>query len=101
VALENIGPAENFPVGKAVAVEVDGKRYAVYNTTGQYYAIEDACPHAGGFFSDGTVSGNTATCPLHGATVDVRTGACTPPSPGDIEAIDVSCDSTDLFLHID
>ena len=101
MALKNIGPAENFHVGKGVCVEVEGKRYAVFNTTGQYYAIDDVCPHAGGSFSQGAVSGMTVSCPLHGATADVRTGACTPPCRSDVETYDVSCDSTDLFLHVD
>jgi 3-phenylpropionate/trans-cinnamate dioxygenase ferredoxin subunit len=101
VALKNIGPAENFPVGKGVCVEVGGKKYAVFNTTGQYYAIDDLCPHAGGSFSDGPLAGNKVSCPLHGAEVDVRTGVCGPPSASDVETYDVSCDSTDLFLHVD
>ncbi len=101
MVLKNIGPAENFPVGKGTRVDLDGKRYAVYNTTGQYYAIDDACPHAGGFFSEGSMAGMKATCPLHGATVDVRTGVCGPPCEDDAETYDVSCDSTDLFLHVD
>ena len=100
MALKNIGPAENFPVGKGVCIEVDGKKYAVFNTTGQYYAIDDTCPHAGGSFSDGPVKGSKVACPLHGAEVDVRTGVCGPPG-SDVETYDVSCDSTDLFLHVD
>ena len=99
--LVNIGPAENFPVNQGVRVEVDGQAYAVFNTTGQYYAIDDACPHRGGSFSQGTASGMTVTCPLHGARADVRTGVCSPPSSSDVETYDVSCDSTHLYLHID
>lgn len=101
MALVNIGPFENFPVGQGVRIELDGKVYAVFNTTGQYYAVDDACPHRGGSFSQGSVSGSTVTCPLHGATADVRTGVCSPPCTSDVETYDVSCDSTDLFLHVD
>jgi len=100
VPLRNIGPVENFPIGKGTCIEVDGKRIAVFNTTGQYYAIDDACPHAGASFSEGTVRGSSVTCPLHGATVDVRIGSCTPPSPSDVETYEISCDSTDLFIDL-
>ena len=96
----NIGSVENFPVGKPVRVEVEGKAYAVFNATGQYYALEDRCPHAGAKWSDGQLNGFTVSCPLHGATADVRLGSCTPPARGDVETFDVSCDSTDLFLHV-
>lgn len=100
MALTNIGPVENFPVGQGVCIEVDGKRIAVFNTTGQYYAIDDTCPHANGSFSAGTLSGSTVTCPLHGATADVRIGACTPPAPQDVESYDVSCDGQSLFIAV-
>lgn len=100
MALTNIGPVENFPVGKGVRVDVGGKTIAVFNTTGQYYAIDDKCPHRGASFADGSLSGHTVTCPLHGAQADVRTGACTPPSPSDVESYDVSCDSMSLFVDM-
>jgi 3-phenylpropionate/trans-cinnamate dioxygenase ferredoxin subunit len=100
LALVNIGPVENFPVGKGVRVELEGKVYAVFNTTGQYYAIDDACPHRGGSFSEGTLLGSKVTCPLHGAIADVRIGTCTPPCTSDVETYDVSCDSTSLFLDV-
>lgn len=101
MALKNIGPVENFPVGQGVCLEVDGRRIAVFNTTGQYYAVDDTCPHAGGSFSQGSMAGSKVTCPLHGATVDVRTGTCTPPAPGDVQSYDVSCDSENLFIDLD
>lgn len=101
MATHNIGPAENFPVGKGVRVEIEGRSYAVFNTTGQYYAIDDACPHAGGSFAAGALRGFEVTCPLHGASADVRLGNCTPPAANDVETYEVSCDSTDLFLHVD
>ena len=98
--LRNIGPVENFPVGKGVCIEVEGKRIAVFNTTGQYYAIDDACPHAGASLSEGTLTAATVRCPLHGAGVDVRTGACTAPARGDVETYDISCDSMSLFIDL-
>ena len=91
---------ENFPVGKGVCIEVDGKRIAVFNTTGQYYGIDDACPHANGSFSEGALNGSTVTCPLHGATADVRIGSCTPPAREDVETYDVSCDGQSLFIAV-
>jgi len=100
VALINIGPVENFPVGKGVLVEVEGKRIGVFNTTGQYYGIDDTCPHAGASFAEGTLQGSTVTCPLHGATCDVRIGSCTPPAMGDVETYDISCDSKSLFIAL-
>ncbi len=100
MALQKIGPVGNFPVNKGVCVEVGGKKIAVFNATGQYYAIDDACPHRGASFSQGSVAGTTVTCPWHGAEVDVRTGQCGPPSPRPVAVYDVSCDSQSLFIDL-
>ncbi len=96
----NIGSADKFPVNKGVCVEVEGKRIAVFNTTGQYYAINDTCPHKGASLSEGAMNGMTVICPWHGAEVDVRTGMAGPPSPGPVQYYEVSSSGTELFLEI-
>ncbi len=100
MALQSIGPVADFPVNKGVCVDVGGTRVAVFNVTGQYYAIEDTCPHRGGSFSRGLVSGTSVNCPLHGAEVDVRTGSSGPPAPRPVRTWDVSCDGTQLFIEV-
>lgn len=39
------------------------------------HAVEGLCPHLGGDLADGSVELGKLTCPLHGATFDVETGA--------------------------
>jgi nitrite reductase/ring-hydroxylating ferredoxin subunit len=43
---------------------------------GTVHAVGGACPHAGGPLADGALDGSRLTCPLHGWSFDVRTGAC-------------------------
>lgn len=47
---------------------------AVYHVSGELHAAADACPHAGGQLSLGTLDRAIVTCPLHGSQFDVRTG---------------------------
>lgn len=94
----NIGPVENYPVNEGVRIEVDGKAIAVFNTTGQYYAIDDECPKTGESMATGSVSGFKVTS-AGGVTVDVRTGMCTPRMPP-LEVYEVSCDSKELFVDV-
>ncbi len=101
MAKHNIGPVENFPVNKGVCVEAGGKRVAIFNTTGQFYGIDDTCPHRGASFAEGTLSGTVVACPWHGAETDVRTGRCGPPSPAPVNTYEVSSDGETLFLDID
>ena len=61
--------------GKGICTVVDSKNIAVFQLDGKYFAVDDECTHAGGSLSEGEISGTTVTCPLHGATFDVTTGA--------------------------
>ncbi|EFE96246.1 Rieske (2Fe-2S) protein [Serratia odorifera] len=63
---------EDFPY----SATVDGKEIGVYLIDGQFYALEDVCPHAYALLSQGFVDDGKVECPLHEALFDVRTGKC-------------------------
>jgi nitrite reductase/ring-hydroxylating ferredoxin subunit len=60
--------------GKAAVFDVDGKKIAVYNVAGVFYAVDNACSHRGGPLGEGSLHGTTITCPWHGAQFDVTSG---------------------------
>ena len=60
--------------GKMKHVEVDGKEVLIANVGGKFYAIGDRCGHMNALLSMGNLTGNTVTCPFHGAKFDVTTG---------------------------
>ena len=72
-----VADAKDLPPGESLCVEFGGEKVAVFNVDGTLYAISDACTHVGGPMSMGFVSGTEVTCPLHGATFDLTTGAPT------------------------
>ncbi len=63
---------EDFPYSG----NVEGKEIGVYLVDGEYYALEDVCPHAYALLSQGFVDDGKIECPLHEAVFDIRTGAC-------------------------
>ena len=63
--------------GQARLINLKGKGVAIFNVNGAFYAIENACTHRGGSLAEGKISEYQVTCPLHGATFDIRTGAAT------------------------
>jgi nitrite reductase/ring-hydroxylating ferredoxin subunit len=65
--------------GQGKLVEVNQKRIALFNKGGQFYAIDDMCPHRGASLSEGELDGETVVCPWHGALFELRTGAVTRP----------------------
>lgn len=79
--LVKVGSVADVPPGSGKLVEVEGKHIAVFNVGGRYYAIDDTCPHQGGPLSEGELEGEVVTCPWHGSTFNVTTGAVlTPPA---------------------
>ncbi|MBM3289947.1 MAG: Rieske 2Fe-2S domain-containing protein [Candidatus Hydrogenedentes bacterium] len=71
-ATMKIGVKSDIPAGEGRAYTCGNHRVAVFNVGGNFFAISDACPHAGGPLSDGWIDGTEVTCPWHGWTFDVR-----------------------------
>lgn len=64
----------DIPPGTVRVVEVEGRRIAVCNVDGEYFAVDDICTHDGGPLGDGRLCDGQIECPRHGARFDVRTG---------------------------
>lgn len=62
------------PEGQGRVFELDGRMIAVFLDQGRYYAIDDACPHAGAPLSDGIVFDKTVTCTWHGWRFSLEDG---------------------------
>lgn len=75
----NIMPAGQLSEGMHHVVLIKNHPIALFNLNGQFYAIEDSCPHQGLPLSDGKVEKDEITCPFHGAKFNIKTGAVTSP----------------------
>jgi nitrite reductase/ring-hydroxylating ferredoxin subunit len=72
-----IGRAEEMPVGSRQTIELPNEReIAVYNIDGEFYAIENSCPHKGAPLSEGILCDRVIECDWHGWQFDLRTGEC-------------------------
>jgi nitrite reductase/ring-hydroxylating ferredoxin subunit/uncharacterized membrane protein len=61
--------------GETRAAQVGGRQVLLARVDGQVSAMEDACSHAGGPLSEGTVCEGVVTCPWHGSQFRLRDGA--------------------------
>jgi 3-phenylpropionate/trans-cinnamate dioxygenase ferredoxin subunit len=68
-------PMAALAEGEMAATRVGAEDVLIANVHGQYYAVSNRCTHAGRPLSGGILRGYELTCPAHGATFDVRTGA--------------------------
>lgn len=69
--------AEDVPVGRGLAVEVEGLRVAILNDGGVFHALFGRCPHANGPIGLGWIEEGEVVCPLHHWRFKLATGRCT------------------------
>jgi len=88
--LATVGRVEDLPEGRGATVELfGGKELALYRIGGQFYAVENFCPHKGAPLADGTLRGHSVECDWHGWRFDLRTGACLNNSSEPVETYEV------------
>ena len=85
--------------GKSACVLFGGDKVALFNVNGAVYALGNTCSHRGGPLSEGAVEENTVTCPWHGASFDLKTGAALgPPAMQGVRCYRVEVKGTDILL---
>jgi len=51
-----------------------GKQIALFRVNDQFYALDDACPHAGASLAAGRIEGRFVRCRGHGLKFELSTG---------------------------
>lgn len=85
-----VATADEITPGTRKIVEVNGRSIGVFNVAGEYFAVRNTCPHAGGPLCEGMLSGLVISsepgryeylrrgefirCPWHQWEFDLRTG---------------------------
>jgi 3-phenylpropionate/trans-cinnamate dioxygenase ferredoxin subunit len=76
-AFIEVARKSQIPENGAIGVEVQGKRLALVNLSGEIYALDDDCPHEGGPLSEGQIVGEEIECPWHTSHFNIKTGRVT------------------------
>jgi nitrite reductase (NADH) small subunit/3-phenylpropionate/trans-cinnamate dioxygenase ferredoxin subunit len=61
--------------GQGKTVSLGGKLIAVFRVDGEYFAIDDVCPHMGASLSEGEIENRIVTCCWHGWRFRLTDGA--------------------------
>ena len=84
------------------AVDIGGRRVAICNVGGRFYAVEDVCTHDGTSFGQAELDDIEITCPRHGAAFDVTTGAVTRlPAAVPVKTYNVRAIGGDIEVEVD
>jgi nitrite reductase (NADH) small subunit/3-phenylpropionate/trans-cinnamate dioxygenase ferredoxin subunit len=74
--LITVAKTSDIREGRGKAFTIKGKRIAVFNDKGDFYALSNICAHAKGPLGRGRIRNGVATCPVHGYAYDAKTGNC-------------------------
>lgn len=72
--LVRVGQLSEFPFGRKKMIVTELENILVVNVGGEFYAVSNTCPHAGGYLNYGLLDGYILECPLHYWPFDLRTG---------------------------
>ena len=96
-----VAKAGDVSPGKGIMVEVNGKKIALFNVAGSFYAIDDTCTHMGGPLSQGVLEEKQVRCPWHGALFDVTSGEVVgPPAPIGVNRYNVRVEGADIEVEV-
>lgn len=99
--LISICRAEDLPPGRGATVELaGGGELALFNVNGEFFAIENFCPHRGAPLADGDLCGQAVECARHGWRFDLRTGACLSHTGSEIEAYEVITEDGEVKIRL-
>jgi nitrite reductase (NADH) small subunit/3-phenylpropionate/trans-cinnamate dioxygenase ferredoxin subunit len=70
----NVGQRNEIPLGEGRSFDIGERRIAVFNDGGNFFAIDDTCPHMGASLSEGHLDHHVVSCPLHAWRFDIRDG---------------------------
>ncbi len=64
----------DIPMGEARMFEVHEVMIGVFNQAGEFFAMDNSCPHAGASLSHGIIEGDVVRCRVHHWRFCIRNG---------------------------
>ena len=95
-----VARATEVPRGSGVALDVKGRRVALFNVDGEFHAIDGVCPHQGGPLGEGILRGDVVTCPWHFWQFDVVKGHAPELPDATIPKFRVKQEGDDILVEV-
>jgi nitrite reductase/ring-hydroxylating ferredoxin subunit len=69
-----VAEAAEMQPGESRVVEICGREYALFNVDGEFFCLDNECPHRDGPLGEGDLEDDVVICPWHAWQINVRTG---------------------------
>ncbi len=96
-----VAGAGEIKPGEGKTVSVNGNDVALFNVDGNFYAIDNTCPHRGGPLGEGFLEGDAVTCPWHGWRFNVTNGANIVMPNISVKAYKVKVENNEVLISLD
>ena len=96
-----VAKTHDIPEGEGREFRVGGYYVAVFHYAGQFYALEDICPHAGAPLYSGDLRDGTVMCMWHGWRFNLHDGVCiNHPRACDVTTFPLTVRGEELYLTL-
>lgn len=98
----SIAKVGDIPAGEGRSYPVNGKLIGLFFADGEYFAINDLCPHMGASLSAGYVEEGAVTCPWHAWRFCVKDGLWldNPKSKVKTDSYEVRIEGQDIQVNV-
>jgi nitrite reductase (NADH) small subunit len=97
---ETVGKISDFEEGVGRAFAVNGRMVAVFKREGNFYAIDDLCPHMGASLAGGHLEGTTVTCPWHAWRFCIKDGTWEDNPRIKVDAFEVRVEGDEVQVRV-
>ncbi len=96
------GRADKLQPGASKVVQINESMVAIFNLNGEYFAIDNTCPHQGGPLGEGYLEeSGVVTCPWHAWNFDIRTGVSPVDPDVKVRCYPVHIEEGEIILEMD
>lgn len=98
----SIAKVGDIPAGEGRCYPVHGRMIAVFFSEGEYFALDDVCPHMGASLAGGWAEGRTVTCPWHAWRFCGREGVWldNPRSPLKVGTYELRIEGDEILVRV-
>ena len=96
-----VATAEEIPPGESASFQVGDRIVAIFNDDGQFFAIDDLCPHMGASLAAGHVEEGEVICPWHAWRFCIRDGTWCDNPRIKIDSFPVRVEEGAIFVNLE
>ncbi|MCK5126920.1 MAG: Rieske 2Fe-2S domain-containing protein [candidate division Zixibacteria bacterium] len=96
-----VGSKDSIKPGCGIALNLLGKKYAVFNIDGNYYGMDGACRHMKAALVKGKITGTIVTCSMHDWQYDITSGRCLTEDWASVNTYPVEIENGIVYIIID